>query len=160
MTPTIAAASCPTYLLAHRSGSEEHVTVREGTELIAESVFKDDTTITGITLPSSLRYIDDYAFDDCTKLQSITLQENVTLIYRDAFRGAHINTINLPNSLETIGSSAFEACSRADGSATVVNYAGTEAEWANVSKAPADATAGTNAWDHNANLTITFAPTT
>lgn len=120
----------------------------------------ENSGLESIVIPRLVNSISPAAFAGCTALDTITLHEDVTLIYRDAFRGAHINTINLPNSLETIGSSAFEACSRADGSATVVNYAGTEAEWANVSKAPADATAGTNAWDHNANLTITFAPTT
>ena len=52
------------------------------------------------------------AFGNCTSLQSISFEGNISLIEREAFINCiSLKTIILPNGLESLGSSAFEGCS-------------------------------------------------
>lgn len=50
--------------------------------------------------------IPDYLFDGCTKLSSVTLNSNITAVGDCAFRGASLDSINLPDA-KTFGVGAF-----------------------------------------------------
>lgn len=56
----------------------------DNVEVIGESAFAN-LPITTIELPNSLKSIEGYAFDDCSKLKSIVIPTNVTKIERYAF---------------------------------------------------------------------------
>lgn len=56
---------------------------------IAESAFEHDTTIETVTLPNTLRVIENYAFDMCTNITALNIPKSVEHIYRCAFRGLH-----------------------------------------------------------------------
>ncbi len=107
---------------------------------IPNEAFKDCTTLTTIVLPNSLSTIDSSAFSGCTSLTSITIPDSVTSIGEDAFYGctsltrfngkfasednrclifdeklvafarAGLTEYAIPDSVTSIGSSAFKGC--------------------------------------------------
>ena len=79
-----------------------------------------------------LSSIDDYAFDYCYNLSSMTLPESLTSIGDGAFEGCSglTGSLTLPNSLTSIGSYAFSNCYGLTGSLTIPNSVTSIGEWA------------------------------
>ena len=78
---------------------------------IEANTFKGCTALTELTIDGSVD-IREYAFQNCTKLGSVNLGENVTAIRYNAFEGcSSLNEIVIPNSVTSIGSEAFNGCS-------------------------------------------------
>ena len=74
-------------------------------------VFKDNTSIEEVTLPSSMNVLSQDAFSGCSSLKEITLPDSVTAIGDNAFSGCtSLKEITLPDSITKIGSSAFSNC--------------------------------------------------
>ena len=112
------------------------VTIKNGTEGIADSAFEDCTSLTSITIPNSVTSIgisafrgctsltsitipnsvtsiDEYAFSVCTSLISITIPDSVTSIGKSAFYYCvSLTSITIPDSVTSIGAGAFEDCER------------------------------------------------
>lgn len=83
-------------------------------EVIERFAFDGCKHIEKVTLPTSLRKIDEGAFRDCLRLTKINLEacENLTAIGEKAFWGNQwLDSVKLPASLESLGTSAFAACS-------------------------------------------------
>ena len=79
---------------------------------IADFAFEDETGITEITLPNSVKVIGREVFSGCTNLEKVTLGNAVTSIGFAAFLNcAKLETINLPASLTAIKAGAFDGCS-------------------------------------------------
>ncbi len=83
-----------------------------------------------VTLPGTLSEIKQFAFSNCTDLESVTIEEGVKNIDRFAFRNCTaLSEINIPRSVRTIGESAFRGCSNlvlvrfAEGLESIGNYA-------------------------------------
>ena len=94
-----------------KSGVWNNVSIREGTTLIAEKVFYDQEHMIDLVLPNSLKYINDYAFNNCKNLRSITFGNSLLEIGRDAFASIDSLThLQFPNSLQIIGPQAFYYC--------------------------------------------------
>lgn len=109
------------------------VTLPEGFEAIGSYVFYNCTSLKSILLPDSLYSICkyaftgsglesvnisanltdwDYAFQNCTYLETVTIAEGVTEIPAYAFQNCtSLPTINLPSTIEVIGSCSFDGCS-------------------------------------------------
>ena len=109
--------------------------IKEGTKVIARSVFEgckllqtieipDSVTEIGggafwgcislksIEIPNSVTKIGFCAFDHCSSLQTIEIPDNVTEIGWGAFEGcSSLQTIEIPNSVTKIGENVFEDCS-------------------------------------------------
>ena len=69
---------------------------------IPEDYF-NSTRIDKITLPKSLKSIEDYAFANCTRLSSVTFPESLTSIGQNAFRECtSLLSVTLPESLTSI----------------------------------------------------------
>ena len=84
------------------------VDVKEGTRVIADKAFSNDTIIEKVNTPSSLEYIGERAFYNCSLLTSVG-SENVKHIGERAFYGcSSLAAIDL-KSVETIGSQAFRS---------------------------------------------------
>ena len=80
---------------------------------IADSSFASCTSLTSITIPNNILRIDAFAFFDCTKLKSVTFEEEskLTSIGEGAFYNCQsLTSIVIPNSVTWIGWSAFENC--------------------------------------------------
>ncbi len=91
------------------------VTLNEGIESIGERAFYS-ARLTEIDIPGSVRTIDDYAFAWCVRLQNVTLHEGLKTIGTAAFMALGydnengIKSIVIPDTVETIGCSAFQDC--------------------------------------------------
>lgn len=72
--------------------------------------FQNNTTITSLSIPSSVKTIGDRAFLNCSNLKSITLNEGLETLGTYAFSKTGIETIILPNSVDSIGSDIFKDC--------------------------------------------------
>ena len=100
---------------------------------IGVRAFRDCTSLTMVTIPSSVILIEDYAFEDCENLSivfaegmesipsyalysasgvvSVTIPESVTSIGEYAFYGCSgLTSVTIPEGVTSIGSSAFEDC--------------------------------------------------
>ncbi len=76
-----------------------------------EGAFYQKRSLTNITLPTTLKIIDQNAFYGCYNLSEITLPEGLEEINAYAFQGcSSISNVTFPSTLKTIGTHAFDAC--------------------------------------------------
>ena len=97
---------------------------------IGANAFTNETTITSITIPDTIKSIGQSAFYGCTALKSITIPESVTSIGVHAFYGCTaLKSINLPSTIKTIPTQFANKCSSLteitipDSVTTIGNYA-------------------------------------
>lgn len=87
--------------------------IPDGVTSIEEFAFQDCGSLTSITLPSSLTSIANRAFKDCSGLTSITFRDKLTSIGTYAFENCtSLTSITLPASLTSIAKGAFSTCIR------------------------------------------------
>ena len=67
-------------------------------------------SISSVELPSTIRTIDDAAFQGCTNLSAIDLPSNLSYIGDDAFYRSGLVSINIPDEIWHIGYQAFSSC--------------------------------------------------
>lgn len=80
---------------------------KDKTELIYYPQSKDDKEF---TVPFFVEKISDYAFYEVNYLEKVVMSEGVTRIGESAFSCSNIRSVELPKSLEFIGSRAFYSC--------------------------------------------------
>ena len=68
------------------------------------------SSVQTVVLPSTAKYIDAYAFNDCTSLTSINLPESICSIGNGAFCHSGITTITIPSKVKRILSFTFNRC--------------------------------------------------
>ena len=100
---------------------------KDMTELVYYPPSKEDKTF---TVPSSVKRILGYgynpsAFGNVKYLENVIISEGVTHIEGWAFVGSNIKSVELPKSIEQIGSKAFYNCN----SLEEIRYAGTKSEF-------------------------------
>ena len=81
---------------------------------IADRAFEDNTKITSVTFPATLTRIGTYAFWGCSNLTgSLIIPNSVTSIEKGAFLDCSglTGSLIIPNSVTSIAISAFEGCS-------------------------------------------------
>lgn len=95
------------------------IVVKDGTTCICNYAFSNQTNLIEIELPNSLLYLGTedtsfseygYVFNYCTGLTTIKIPAGVKDIVRYTFRGSGLKTIELPETLESIGNSSFRSC--------------------------------------------------
>ncbi len=68
-------------------------------------------SLASVTIPSSVKKIDDYAFYKCYSLTSVVIGNNVTSIGGSAFyECTGLTSVEIPNKVTSIGGSAFYGC--------------------------------------------------
>ena len=98
---------------------------------INSSAFANRTYLQSVTIPASVTSIGTDAFNGCTALSEIAIPDGVASIANSAFYGCtSLERVTIPASGTSIDNYAFYGCS----SLTEVYYAGTEEQWAAVSK--------------------------
>ena len=99
----------------------EHLVIEDG----VVTGFKDGVdkaSITDIEIPEGVTHIEDYAFEGCINLKSVTIPEGVTQISAETFWECKIESVTLPASIEAIWCDALQGCK-------TVTYDGTLAQW-------------------------------
>ena len=88
----------------------ESVSLPEGlTTIPKESFFA--TKISSIVIPSTVKTIDENAFNGCNELTSITIPQSVTSINKNAFLScSKLSQVTISEGCTTIGSGAFGSC--------------------------------------------------
>ena len=80
--------------------------------VISDFAFSDCTSLNSVTIPDSVTSIGDKAFCDCTSLNSVTIPDSVTSIGDKAFCDCtSLNSVTIPDSVISIGGFAFYGCS-------------------------------------------------
>ena len=75
---------------------------------IAENVFMFNKTIQSVTIPGSVKDIHRDAFNTCTALEEVIMEEGVVSIHANAFSSCDkLTSIVIPSTVESIGNSAF-----------------------------------------------------
>ncbi len=87
-----------------------------------------DSPLSSITLPQTLTYIDDNAFNGCGGLRDISIPSGVTSIGDGAFKGCGLKEFTLPKQVTEITDEMFFNCSLQhiylhDGLKSIGNYA-------------------------------------
>ena len=92
---------------------------------IGYEAFKNCFSLTSITIPNSMKFIEDWAFYDCDGLTSITIPNSVTSIGFAAFYGCNeLLHITFPNSLTFLDVYSFYCTAWYDNQPNGIVYAG------------------------------------
>ena len=68
--------------------------------------------MTSVTIPNSVRCIEDWAFAYCSGLTSVSIPNSVTSIEKRAFYDcSDLTSVTIPNSVRGVGEGAFSGCS-------------------------------------------------
>ena len=119
------------------------ITIPNSLTSIGSGTFSICSSLTSVSIPNSVTSIGWVAFRDCSSLKSVTIPNSVTSIGDEAFHNCSLlNSITIPNGVTSIGDWAFHGCK----SLKKINYAGTEAQWNNITKG--------NNWSDNTPATI------
>ncbi len=98
----------------------DNVVIPNSVTSMGEYAFKDNKGMTKLTLGSGLAVIPEYAFLNCQKLETIVFSEGLKTISQYAFSGCAgltdeevptgLTQVQLPDSVETVGTGAFINC--------------------------------------------------
>lgn len=102
-------------MLLKYSGEEENVTVPDEIEgysvfKIKNSCFAGNEKIKSVSLPKTLKYIDNFAFYNCGNLSEIKLNDGLLIIGDSAFRKTAAESVEIPTSVVYIGIASFMNC--------------------------------------------------
>ena len=84
------------------------IVIPDGVEKIEDNAFKDNTRITDVVCPKSLRVIGDRVFSGCINLRTIQLNEGLVSIGTGAFFHTGLESVYLPSTLELLNFYPFE----------------------------------------------------
>ena len=82
----------------------------ESVETLGAGAFSNCLELMRVKLPSGLKEIDEYTFSNCMRLQTVNLPDTLTRIGYAAFQHCAIDSLVIPDSVESIGEFAFVQC--------------------------------------------------
>ena len=113
-------------------------------------VFRNCKALASVHLPANLKEIGSYAFENCTALTSFVFPANAVVMNEGSFRGAGLRSVRLPYGMTEISYRGFVDCPSltdihipvtvnligdyafGNTPATKLYYAGTQAQWKDV----------------------------
>jgi hypothetical protein len=99
-----------TTLVQYPMAKNGDYTIPSGVTRIEDIAFYYCYRITGLTFPSSLTSIGEYAFYDCS-LTSLKFPNSLTSFGKGAFSNCYgIKSVTIPSGVTNIGDNAFESC--------------------------------------------------
>jgi len=108
--------------------NDTEIELREGTVNVVANLFYGKYNITTVKLPSSIKKIGCKAFQNCTKLSSLTLQSSPDIEYAGFSGCKAITSISFTSDDEAyIGQKAFEGCSNLTSFTGHVRFLGSHA---------------------------------
>ena len=118
-------------LTFYNCSSLTSVTILDGVSSIGSSAFSGCSSLTSVTIPASVSSIGDSAFSGCSSLKAVDIPDGVSSIGDWAFSWcSNLTSVTIPASVTSIGERAFYWCSNLE----TVNYNGTTAQWAAITK--------------------------
>ena len=91
----------------------ESITLPPSVKRIEEQGFFACTSLKSIVLPAEIEFIGEKAFEDCTALESITLSAKLKEIGAASFRNCNeLTELVFPEGFETIGARAIASCEK------------------------------------------------
>lgn len=97
------------------SGGKVVIPDNLGISEIGNNVFKDNSALTSMAIPTGVKTIGEAAFQGCENLVFVTLPTGLTAIGDNAFAGCYyLESITLPSTLLAVGSGAFANCYNID----------------------------------------------
>ncbi len=107
----------------------QSITIPESVTVLSTSVFSGCASLKRAVIQAQVTYLGASLFSDCTSLQSISIPESVTSIGISAFSGCtSLTDIWIPKGMTKVIMNAFSNTALTD-----IYYAGTEAQWKNIS---------------------------
>ena len=91
-------------------GKSGSFAIPSGVKVIGQSVFRECSNLTSLALPDSVTIMEENALLGCSSLTSLTLSANLTKIGDYALSGIGVESLELPASVTSIGSQAFQSC--------------------------------------------------
>lgn len=79
---------------------------------LGANAFKDNKTMTSLSLPKTINKLGNYCLMTTTKLTSLTLPAAITTIGDGAFNGCGLSTITLPANVSSLGKAVFSYSSK------------------------------------------------
>ena len=91
------------------------IKLKDGTTDIAANFMAGNHSLKSLHLPSTLKSIGAYAFENCYSLEEVELPNSLLNIHQGAFAGCrNLKKLKLPAYISEIGNSAFENCINID----------------------------------------------
>ena len=79
-------------------------------DIIPKNYLYEDETLNNFEMPAHIKSIESYAFGYCSNLKKVSFSERLTDIEDGAFCSTGLTEVSLPNSVQTLRSSAFYGC--------------------------------------------------
>ena len=78
---------------------------------IGPNAFQNVLSLTSVTIPGSVTFIENDAFSECTNLTNVTIPDSVIILGQGAFSGcSSLSSILIPGSVIIFGGGAFASC--------------------------------------------------
>ncbi len=94
-------------LLAYK-GNDSSVMIPENVRHIGPGAFSHNNNVERVVIPGTVSDIGEEAFCDCPKLRELILGDGIRQIDDRAFKNSNLAVVNIPESVEGIGLSAFD----------------------------------------------------
>ena len=86
------------------------VVIENGVTTIGEYAFENCTLLESVAIPDSVEKIGKYAFSDCSALKRISLPDSIAQIGDHAFRGSGLEALKIPEGVTLLGDGTFARC--------------------------------------------------
>lgn len=86
--------------------------VKEGISKIKAGAFKGNQSIRKVVLPSTIKLVDDFAFDGCTHFEEMEIPDTGVSFGVGVFRRAGIRSVAIPQSTKRLGAYLFQECEK------------------------------------------------
>ena len=86
------------------------ITFKAEVKTIPQGLFRGSLTLENISIPSSVKAIDDSAFEKCRHLKKVKLQDGLLSIGKRAFLETGLEGVIIPSSVFVVSSLAFSHC--------------------------------------------------
>lgn len=83
------------------------VILSDGFNELNKNITSGLNRVQSVTIPSSVKEIQNGAFEDFTNLREIILNEGIERIGSNAFKNTRLDVVTIPNSVKEIGTNAF-----------------------------------------------------